>query len=325
MTPTVRSRLMAAGTAFLLGFAVANYGILAIPNADRWIWLIMAVVLMMTGVVGVLIADSPRHISVWAVVGLEIFAAFTLIPLLWMFTVATSSRPDVPTTVTPQDIDWSAFGHAVTSDVFGRPLVNSVVVALVSTAIAVAVAVPAAYAVSRLNTVYGPWLYSGAVALLLAPTIIFNSAISDALRSVGLLDTLLAPMLGSLLLTVPLAFWLCVSVIRDVPWTLRDAVIVDGASTRELLRTFVIPIVGPGVLVAAGITFLAALNDVVVSATMLSSGSARTLPGTILLAGEARTGDAQAVAVALVLLVPAAVLLLSVPRRILLLLGRTYR
>ena len=52
MRPTVRSRLWAAGTAFVAGFVIANVGILLITGADRWLWLATAVVLMITGAVG---------------------------------------------------------------------------------------------------------------------------------------------------------------------------------------------------------------------------------------------------------------------------------
>ena len=39
MTPSVRSRLWASGTAFVLGFAVANYGIIRVSRPDLWIWI----------------------------------------------------------------------------------------------------------------------------------------------------------------------------------------------------------------------------------------------------------------------------------------------
>lgn len=325
MTPTVRSRLFAAGTSFLLGFVIANYGILRVPGPDRWLWLTIAIALMVTGAVGVLIADSPRRISVWAVVGLEVLVAFTVVPLLWMFTVATSTRPDVPRSVMPEDVDWSVFGHALTGDLFGRPLLNSLLVAFVATLVGLIMTVPAAYAMVRTRPRYGPWLSIASMVFLLAPLFLLDGALADQLRSFGLLGSLVAPTVATLLLTVPLSFWLCVSVMKDVPWTLRDAVLVDGASRGELMRVFFLPILGPGVAVAGALTFVAALNDVAVSATMLSTESSRTLPGAILLAGQAGTGANEAAAVALVVLVPVLVLLLCAPRRILQLFGRTYR
>ncbi|HSI27030.1 MAG TPA: hypothetical protein VK948_06435, partial [Aeromicrobium sp.] len=317
MTPTVRSRLFAAGTSFLLGFVIANYGILRVPGPDRWLWLTIAIALMVTGAAGVLIADSPRRISVWAVVGVEVLIAFTVVPLLWMFTVATSTRPDVPRSVMPEDVDWSVFGHALTGDLFGRPLLNSLLVAFVATLVGLIMAVPAAYATVRTRPRFGPWLYIASMAFLLAPLFLLDGALADQLRSFGLLGSLVAPMVATLLLTVPLSFWLCVSVMKDVPWTLRDAVMVDGASSGELVRVFFLPILGPGVAVAGALTFVAALNDVAVSATMLSTESSRTLPGAILLAGQVGTGANEAAAVALVVLVPVLVLLLCAPRRIL--------
>lgn len=322
-TVTVRSRLFAAGASFLLGFAIANYGILRIPGPDRWVWLTIAVALMLTGAIGVLIADSARRISVWAVVGLELLAAFTVVPLLWMFTIATSTRPDVPRSVMPDNVDWSVFGHALTGDLFGPALMNSLLVAFISTVVALAVAVPAAYAVVVTAPRQGVLLYFAATVLLVAPLFVLNGALADQLRSFGLLGFRLAPLVASLLLTVPLAFWLCVAVMRDVPWTLRDVVSIDGASPSEVTKMFLLPNVAPGVAVAGAVTFIIALNDVASSAPMLSSEASRTLPGVMLLAGQVGTGANEAAAIALVLLIPVLALLLSAPRRILQLVGRT--
>jgi multiple sugar transport system permease protein len=47
--PSIRSRAYAATAAFVLGFGVANYGILRVPGNDRWVWFAVAIVLMLTG------------------------------------------------------------------------------------------------------------------------------------------------------------------------------------------------------------------------------------------------------------------------------------
>lgn len=326
MSPTVRSRLFASGTAFLFGFILANYGMWRVAGADRWLWVAIAVVLMATGAVGVMISDSPRRVSIWAIVGLEMMIAFTLVPLLWTFTVAVAPDLGTPTSVLPQHVEWSAFGDALSEDSLRRPLMTSMITALLSTVIALMVAVPAAHALVKMRVPGGGYVYLGVVTLLLAPLLVFDGAIANQLRSFGILGMRLAPVLPTLLLTLPLATWLCVSVLRDVPWTLRDAIRVEGGSRREEFRSFVVPIVGPGIGVAGLMTFIMAMNDVAVGATMVSTESSRTLPATMLLsAGELANPSSRVAAMALLLLVPSLIVLLAAPRRILLLLGRTYR
>lgn len=324
MSPTVRSRLAAAATAFLLGFILANYGILRVVGPDRVLWLAIAVVLMVTGAVGVIISDSPRRVSVWSVVGFELMIAFTVVPIIWMFTVATAGDLGMPTSVIPQQVDWSGFGDALGNVALRRSLATSMIVAFLATAIALAVAIPAAHALVQGTSRFGSRIYLAVVTLIVAPVIVFQGAIAEQLRVFGLIGFRLAAVMPMLLLTVPLATWLCVSVLRDVPWTLRDAIRVDGGSRRDEFRRFVVPIVGPGILVAGFITFVMAMNDVAVGAVMMSAESSRLLPATMMFA-SGDVGDSGVAALALLLLLPSLAVLLLVPRKILLLLGRTYR
>jgi multiple sugar transport system permease protein len=327
MSPTVRSRLAASATAFLLGFVLANYGILRVVGPDRSLWLVLAIVLMVTGAVGVIISDSPRRVSVWSVVGLEFMIVFTLAPLLWMFTIAAAPDLGTPTAMLPQRFEWSAFSEALGDANLRGALLNSLLVSFVATFISLAIAIPAAQSLVRERRRVASRIYLGVVTLILAPLIVFQGAIAEQLRAFGLIGFRLAPVIPMLLLTVPLATWLCVSVLRDVPWTLRDAIRVEGASTGDEFRRFVVPIIGPGLLVAAFMTFVVALNDLAVGAVMMSSQSSRLLPATMIFAsGDADgSGDSAVVALALLLLLPSLAVLLAVPRKILLLLGRTYR
>jgi len=327
VSPTVRSRLAAAAAAFLLGFVLANYSILRVVGPDRWLWLALAVILMVTGAVGVIISDSPRRVSVWSVVGLELMIVFTLTPLLWMFSIAVTPDLETPTSMLPQRVDWSAFGEALDNAALRGALLNSFLVSFVATLISLAIAIPAARTLIRERGRLASRIYLGVVTLILAPLIVFQGAIAEQLRVFGLIGWRLAAVIPMLLLTVPLATWLCVSVLRDVPWTLRDAIRVEGASTGDEFRRFVVPIIGPGLLVAAFITFVVALNDFAVGAVMMSSQSSRLLPATMIFASgdTGGSGDSAAMALALLLLLPWLAVMLAVPRKILLLLGRTYR
>ncbi len=133
VTPSVRSRLWASGIAFVLGFAVANYGIIRVSRPDLWIWIGLAVVLIGTSAAGILFADTRRPLSIWSLIGIELFAAFTLVPLLWTFTVATAPQGTTPRTVWPQEITWDAFDGALHSQILQDAALTSVFVAGIAT------------------------------------------------------------------------------------------------------------------------------------------------------------------------------------------------
>lgn len=325
MNPSIRSRVIASTTAFVLGFVVANYGILRVPGRDRWLWFAVAIVLMVTSVIGVLIADSRRKVSMWAVLGLEMLAVFTLLPLLWTFTLATSAETVTTQALLPTDVQWSVFRDVLGSDSLRQAAITSALVSLISTAVSMLLAVPAAYALVRRQVRARRAVYFVVLAVLLAPLVALAGPFGDQLRTFGVFGSRYVLVLPTLLLTLPLAIWLCVTLMRDLPWTLRDSVRADGATRGQTFRAFAVPMVVPGLLVVTLITFIAACNDAVIGATLSASEESRTLPATLLLAADQLEQPSAAVAATgLLWLVPAVLVLLAVPRRTIRLLGRTY-
>ncbi|MCL3817916.1 ABC transporter permease subunit [Aeromicrobium wangtongii] len=321
----MRSRLWAAAASFALGFAIGNYGVLMIATPDRWLWVVVAVALMLTGALGVLFADTPRRLSFWAVLGGELFMVFTLVPLLWTFRVATTPAGVTPRTLWPQDVTFAAFGDAISSDVLRDAAGTSLLVAALATLIAMPLAVSAAYALVHLSAPGRRYVYGFVVAALLMPVLALAGPWADQLIGLGVYGSRLALVVPTLVITVPLAIWLCVTVFRDASWGLFDAVRADGATRGQLLRLFVVPQLGPGLVVSALVVFVVACNDFALGAGLAPDRPSLPLPATLLLAAG-RVDGAGAIAAAglLWLLLPLAVLLV-LPRRINHLLGRSYR
>lgn len=326
MRPSVRSRVLASVTAFVLGFVVATYGLAFIVGPDRWLWSVVAVSLMLTGVLGIIVADSRRQISIWAVIGLELLAIVTVVPLLWMFTLATSPGSVTPQSLLPEDVVWSVFADVVATEAIRQAATTSALVGLVATVVSMLLAVPAAYALVR-RRVHGKRIvYLFVLAVLLAPLVALAGPFGDQLRTFGVFGSRVVLVIPTLLITLPLAMWLSITLMRELPWTLRDSVLADGATRGQLFRTFILPTALPGLLTVALITFIAACNDAVIGATLTASEESRTLPATLLLAADQLEQPSAAVAATgLLWLVPAVLVLLVVPRRTLRLLGRTYR
>ncbi|MEV7395594.1 ABC transporter permease subunit [Aeromicrobium sp. NPDC092404] len=326
MTPSVRSRLWASGIAFVLGFAVANYGIIRVSRPDLWLWLGFAVILMLTSAAGILFADTRRSLSIWSLIGIELFAAFTLVPLLWTFTVATAPQGTSPRTVWPQEISWAAFDGALHSQILQDAAVTSVVVAGIATAVAMPLAIAAAYALVRLPVRARRLAYGLFVAALLVPLLALAGPITDQVIALDRYGSRMALVPPALVITLPLATWLCVTVLRDVPWSLRESVRADGATWLQSFLRFALPNVLPGVFVATALVFVAACNDFVLGAALATDDDSRPFPATLMLAtGQLETSSSAVVAAGLLWLVPVVLLLLVFPRRITQLLGRSYR
>jgi ABC-type glycerol-3-phosphate transport system permease component len=326
MTPSIRSRLIAAFTAFVLGFGMANYGILQIASPDRWLWVAVAAVLMLTGAAGVLFADTRRVVSFWAVLGVEIFAVFTIVPLLWTFTVATTPSEATAQTLWPRDLTWAAFDGAANSDILRDAAASSLIVAALATIIAMPLALPAAWALVRLPVRGRRFAYRVVIAALLIPGVAVAGPLADQLISFGAYGSRLALVVPMLIVTVPFAIWLSVTVLKGVPWGLLDAVRADGATRWQLFRRFAVPHLGPGAGAATLIVFVVACQDFVLGAALAPDRPSLPLPATLMVADGQIDGSSAAIAAVglLWLLIPVAVLLVF-SRRINYLLGRSSR
>lgn len=324
--PSVRSRLWASGVSFALGFGLANYGILMVVRPDEWLWLGAAVVLMLTGAIGVLLADTGRAVSIWSVLGLELFAIFTAVPLLWTFTLATTPDGLTARSLWPKDISWSTFHSVISSDLLRHAALTSVMVSGVATAISLPLALAAAYALVRLRVPGRRIVYFLVLAGLLLPLVALTGPLADQLIAVGRYDSRWALVPPALVITLPLSIWLCVTVFADAPWSLRDAVRADGATVWQRFRRFAVPALGPGVVVVALLVFIVGCQDFVLGAGLSAGDASRPLPATLLLAtGELDNRSATVAASGLLWLALPFVLLLVAPRKVSQLLGRSYR
>lgn len=325
LVPSVRSRLWASGISFILGFGLANYGILMVVRPDQWLWLAAAAVLMLTGAAGILFADTNKSVSFWAVLGIEVFLMFTLLPLLWTFTVATTPTGVTATSLWPDEVSWQAFGDVIESGSLRRAAGTSVLVSAAATVISVPLAIAAAHALVRLNVRGRRVAYGLVIAALFLPLVALAGPIADQVISLDRYGSRLALIPPTLLVTLPLATWLFVTVFKRAPWSLGDSVRADGANRLQWFVRFVVPALGPGILIVALLVFVVGCQDYVLGAALSTTDA--PLPATLLAAAGDLDTPASATVAAAGLLWAAlpVILLLAVPRTIHQLLGRSYR
>lgn len=321
--PSIRSRMGASLVAFVLGFGAANFGAFSVQRPDLWIWAVVAVVLMGTGVFGVLVADSRRGFSIWALVGLELFAVFTIIPMLWVFSVATTPAGEIRSSLWPSDISWAAFGDVRASDTLMRAAGTSLLVAGVATAIAILVAVPAAIGLARRNVPGRRIIYGAFAAALVLPTVILAAPANAQLLAWDLSGSRLAMAIPTVAVSLPLAVWLLVRQIRQAPWSLHTAMLADGANRRQRLRHFALPYLALDLLLVTVVVFFWTAGDVTLGTGMAATEETRSLPASLLvLAGRDEVSSQVVAAAGLWWLLPAALVLIVFSRRIVALLGR---
>ena len=206
--------------------------------------------------------------------------ALWAMPYFWQ--LRTSFTPDVELLTTdralPARPTLDHYRAVVEKSVMPRALGNSLAVASLTTLLAVALGLPAAYALARLPVPGKGLLLLAVVASTAFPQIATVSPLYLILRALGLRDTWTALVLADTSFALPLLIWLLAGFIRDIPVELEEAAFLDGAGRLTVLRVVILPLVAPGVASAALLTFLAAWNEFLFAYTFTATEASRTVP-----------------------------------------------
>jgi multiple sugar transport system permease protein len=221
-----------------------------------------------------------RKASTYLVGGILVLVCWAMLsPVLW--TAMTVTKPTDVAFLDPPVFFYeptlTAFVDLWQTTLFYQYLINTLVVALLSTVAALAIGLPAAYALSR----FPGWI--SAVLLILAlvfralPRFSVVLPMYDISRALGIYDTTFAVAAALVAINQPFSIWLLRNFFAEIPKELDEAAMIDGCSRFGILRRVMIPLMGPGILTAGIFIFLFAFQEYL-TANILTDVSARTVP-----------------------------------------------
>ena len=205
----------------------------------------------------------------------------TVFPLVWLILTSIRSNADifsVPVHIIPEQMTgiqyWNVFSKYDTLSY----LWNTVFVSLMTVAFVTLLALPCAYAMARFKLPGFKIVITLLLVMRMIPVIAFAIPMFAVFAFFGLLDSVWGLVLAHTASKLPVAIWLLIGFIQDLPREIEESAQVDGAGTLRTLVTIVTPIIGPGIGAAAVITFLFTWNDLLLALTLTSSKAAQTLP-----------------------------------------------
>ena len=255
----------------------------------------------------------------WATASLLV-VAIGLLPVLWIVSLSLKS----PDTITdrrfwPTDPTLENYRSIFDSTLFTRALLNSVGIGLLTTVVAVALATPAAYALTRLSFRGKALVLPLTLAVAVFPPVALVGPLFDLWRAIRLYDTWPGLVLPYLSFALPLAMWTLTAFFRGIPWEMEQAAQADGATPWQAFRRVVVPLARPGVLTAAILVFFFSWNDFVFAISLTSSDRSRTVPAALaFFPGDERFSQpvGSIAAAAVVVTVPVLVATLVFQRRL---------
>ncbi|WP_240741694.1 carbohydrate ABC transporter permease [Deinococcus sp. KSM4-11] len=227
-----------------------------------------------------------RTQTVLTYAGVMVFALSVLLPVLWMLVSSVMPATDLttrPLRWIPVHPDWSRYASLLTvgdntpGQTFLYALRNSAAVALSTTALALLLGIPAAYALSRFP--HGKaGLLPAVIATYMLPPVALVLPLYQLLARLHLLNTVWGLILVYCSVILPFTTWLLKANFDTVPAEIEEAGLIDGLSRMGCMTRIVVPLALPGVTTSAIFAVLLAWDEFFYALLFTNGLAAKTLP-----------------------------------------------
>lgn len=210
------------------------------------------------------------------------FLFMTLLPFVWMFITSIKPDPELYNpTLSPFIVREPTLEHwkvLFQTTLFVDWAINTLWVAIASTALSLFAGVLAGYALSRLvfpgSTLYGIMIF---ITYLVPPTLLFIP-LTGVVTWMGLQDTLSSLIFTYPTFLVPFSTWLLMGYFQTIPRELEECARIDGATRLQAMFKIVIPLAVPGILSAGIFAFTLSWNEFLYALVFIHSPENKTIP-----------------------------------------------
>lgn len=228
-----------------------------------------------------MIDKDPLALRMFRAVGLTVWMLITLFPLYWI--ALTSFKPasqiaEFPVRYWPREFSLENYVSLFQKAQFGQYLVNSVIVSASAALVATTIALLSAYVLSRFS-------FRGKGAVMLAflitqmiPAFIALGPLYQMFVNLGLVDSRFGLVLVYIAMTIPFSAIMLRGFFDNVPDSLEEAAMVDGASRFGALWRVLVPVMTPGIIATFIFNFVNSWNELFLAVTLINSDSNRTIP-----------------------------------------------
>jgi multiple sugar transport system permease protein len=244
--------------------------------------------------------------------GLAAFVLWSSLPIVWLVLSSLLQQQALiaqPPDLSPANFTFDNFLTVLAAaGALGRGIVNSSLAALFSTAVALILGAPAAYALSRLPVPRANSIAFLILATQMLPGIAIAIPLFIAISKLGMIDSVLSLGFVYLSFNLPIVVWILRGFFMAIPVGLEKAASVDGAGVVATFWYIVLPISIPPLCAAAVFAFVEAWNEFFF-ALILTRQSAQTVPLVIAqFAGQYQTVFGQMMAAAAISVMPVIIL-----------------
>lgn len=228
-----------------------------------------------------MINRDPLSLKIFRVAGLIVWMLITLFPLYWI--LLTSLKPasqiaEYPVRYWPREFSLENYASLFQKSQFGSYLLNSFVVAATTGLVATVIALFGGYVMSRYE-------FKGKSVVMLAflvtqmiPAFIALGPLYQMFTNLGLVDSRFGLVLVYVAMTIPFSVIMLRGFLANVPDSLEEAAMVDGATRFRALWSIIVPVMTPGIVATFIFNFVNCWNELFLSVTLINTEDRKTIP-----------------------------------------------
>ncbi len=219
-------------------------------------------------------------IRVWFPVGF--FLVVALLPFYWMAIASIKPNAELYSTkVNSLIVYHPTLKHYVdllTQTHFLTWTWNTMIVAVIATAISLVLGAMLAYPLARMRFAGASLMAMTVAAIYLVPQPLLFLPLADVINRLDLGNTLTSVILTYPTMLVPFCAWLLLGYFKTVPKDLEEAARIDGASRLQTMRRIFLPLCTPGFISAGIFAFTLSQNEFLYALIFLTKTEVRTVP-----------------------------------------------
>jgi raffinose/stachyose/melibiose transport system permease protein len=217
----------------------------------------------------------------------------------------------------PTTWNWQNYADVLVSPVFWTQVGNSTIAAVVTTLLAVALGLMAAFALARYSFRGRGLIYAVFAAGLMFPMTVAITPLYIVVRNLGLMNSLAGVIVPQIAFALPITIIILVPFLAAIPNELQEAAAIDGCSRLGFFWRMVIPLAIPGVITVGILAFIGSWNSYLLPLFILNNEGSFTLPlGTQAFASQYSVDTAKVLAFTSLSMIPALVFFSLFERRI---------
>ena len=208
------------------------------------------------------------------------FVVFSVAPILWWLSTAlkpTQAQYQFQPQWIPTTITFEHFQVVISNQAIIHALLNSLVISISTTAIALVVGILGAYGFSRYRFPGRGTLLISVLFTQLFPRVVVIVPFFITLRNLNLINTLPGLILVYLMVIFPIAIWMIKGFFDRIPREVEEAAIVDGCSIPRLLWSIVLPMSRPALVAVGTYSFILAFNEFLFALVFTSGAQSQPL------------------------------------------------